>query len=62
MNKLKYKKMEQKERSNKAIKKKFMNVDFEIKGEEELKYYQVYEELGKGAYGIVKMGISKRTN
>lgn len=39
-----------------------MNVDFEIKGEEELKYYQVYEELGKGAYGIVKMGISKRTN
>lgn len=34
MNKLKYKKMEQKEKT-KAItsKKKFMNVDFEIKGE-----------------------------
>ena len=42
--------------------KRFLNCDMELKGEEELKYYQVYEELGKGAYGVVKMGISKRTN
>jgi hypothetical protein len=33
MNKLKYKKMEQKEKSKIAVsKKKFLNVDFDIKG------------------------------
>lgn len=66
MNKLKIKKMEQKQQKEKnkiaQTKKKFLNVEFEIKGEQELKYYQVYEQLGKGAYGVVKMGISKRTN
>ncbi len=24
--------------------------------------YQVYDELGKGAYGIVKMGVDKKTS
>ena len=33
-----------------------------MKGEEELKNYNIYEELGKGAYGVVKMGIIKRAN
>jgi hypothetical protein len=75
INKLKIKKMEQKEQKemkelkemkekekSKAIRKKFLNCEQELKSEEEMKYYQVYEELGKGAYGVVKMGICKRTN
>jgi hypothetical protein len=47
MNKLKIKRMEQKEQKEKIkiahVKKKFLNVELEIKGEEELRYYQVYE-------------------
>lgn len=43
MNKLKAKKLEQKEQKERLKpKKKFMNVDFDIKGEEELNYYQIY--------------------
>ena len=34
----------------------------DMKNEEELKNYNIYEELGKGAYGVVKMGIFKKTN
>ena len=43
-------------------KKKFFNVEMELKNEEELKNYHIYEELGKGSYGVVKMGIIKKTN
>ena len=43
--------------------KKFLNVDVEMKGEQQLlKHYEVYAELGKGAYGVVKMGLCKETN
>lgn len=43
INKLKAKKLEQKEKEKGKPRKKFMNVDFDIKGEEELNYYQIYE-------------------
>ena len=29
--------------------------------EEELKRYEILGELGKGAYGIVKMGLNRKT-
>lgn len=63
MNKPKIKKMEQREKTKTAQgKRKFLKVDVEMKGEDELQHYQLFEELGKGAYGIVKMGISLRSN
>ena len=39
-----------------------MNVDFDTKTEEELQNYEIYAELGKGAYAVVKMGLDRRTN
>lgn len=27
-----------------------------------MSHYEIYGELGKGAYGIVRMGLDKRTN
>ena len=42
--------------------RKFLNVDVEMKDQDELKNYQIYAELGKGAYGVVKMGLAKRNN
>ena len=27
-----------------------------------MNHYDIYGELGKGAYGIVRMGLDKRTN
>lgn len=63
MKQLKIKKMEQREKGKTGQgRRRFLKVDIEMKGEDELKHYQLFEELGKGAYGIVKMGISLRTN
>ena len=39
-----------------------LNLIVPIKSEEEKNNYEIYGELGKGAYGIVKMGMDKRTN
>lgn len=33
-----------------------------VKGEEEMAFYEIYGELGKGAYGVVRMGMDKRSN
>lgn len=49
-------------RINSHVPKRFLNVEIVMKGEDELKNYTIYEELGKGAYGVVKMGINKKTN
>jgi MAP/microtubule affinity-regulating kinase len=27
-----------------------------------MKNYEIFGELGKGAYGVVRMGVDKRTN
>ena len=56
LNKLKIKKNERK-----ATKKKILNCQVEIKSEETIKFYEIFGELGKGAYGIVRMGIDRRT-
>ena len=56
LNKLKIKKNERK-----VVKKKILNCNVEIKGEETIKFYEIFGELGKGAYGIVRMGIDRRT-
>ena len=45
-----------------ATKPKLLNLIVPIKSEEEKGNYEIYGELGKGAYGIVKMGMDKRTN
>lgn len=42
--------------------RKFLNVEVELRDEDALREYEIYAELGKGAYGVVKMGLSKRTN
>ena len=56
LNKLKIKKNERK-----ATKKKLLNCNYEIKSEETIKFYEIFGELGKGAYGIVRMGIDRRS-
>lgn len=38
-----------------------LKLSISIKDEVELKKYEIYGELGKGAYGIVKMGLDKST-
>ena len=60
MNKLKIKKHENVEKK-KGGKRKILNCSVEIKGEEAVKNYEIFGELGKGAYGTVRMGIDKRT-
>lgn len=39
-----------------------LNLNVPILQEEELAHYDIYGELGKGAYGLVRMGMDKRTN
>ena len=60
LNKLKIKKHEHMEK--KKTKKKLLNCVVEIKSEENIKFYEIFGELGKGAYGLVRMGIDRRTN
>ena len=60
LNKLKIKKHEHMEK--KKMKKKLLNCVVEIKSEENIKFYEIFGELGKGAYGLVRMGIDRRTN
>lgn len=43
------------------VKKKLLTCNVEIKNEEAIKFYEIFGELGKGAYGIVRMGIDRRT-
>ena len=59
--KLKMKKMETNEKKR-PTKNKMLNLIVPVKPEEEMNHYDVYGELGKGAYGIVRMGLDKRTN
>lgn len=61
MDKLKMKKINTNEKK-KPAKNKLLNLIVPVKGEEEMTHYEVYGELGKGAYGIVRMGMDKRTN
>lgn len=60
INKLKMKKMETAEKKRPS-RGKLLNLVVPIKGEEEMAHYEVFGELGKGAYGIVRMGLDKRT-
>jgi serine/threonine protein kinase len=60
INKLKIKKTENIEK-RKNVKKKLLNCNVEIKNEEAIKFYEIFGELGKGAYGTVHMGIDRRT-
>lgn len=39
-----------------------LNLIVPVKTEEEMNHYEIYGELGKGAYGTVRMGLDKRTN
>lgn len=55
------KKMKQEVRRGDQL-RKFLNVEVELRDEDALREYEIYAELGKGAYGVVKMGLSKRTN
>lgn len=59
LNKLKIKKNEHLEK--KKPKKRLLNCQVEIKTEEVIKFYEIFGELGKGAYGLVRMGIDRRT-
>ena len=61
VNKLKMKKMEMNEKK-KPAKGKMLNLIIPVKGEEEKNFYEIYGELGKGAFGVVRMGLDKRTN
>ena len=67
INKLKLKKTERETKDKKKEKEKIMNkpallkLDIEIKGAEKINDYEVYGELGKGAYGLVRMGINKKS-
>ena len=60
--KLKMMKIENANEKKKPSKPKLLNLIVPIKSEEEKNNYEIYGELGKGAYGIVKMGMDKRTN
>ena len=65
VNKLKMKKMEnvvEKKKNTTSSKTKLLNLIVPIKPEQEMNHYQVYGQLGKGAYGIVRMGMDKRSN
>ena len=39
-----------------------MNIDVKINNEEALKAYKIFGDLGKGAYGTVRMGINQRND
>lgn len=60
INKLKNKNKEINEKK-KLTKSKLLNLDLNIKNEEAIKEYEIFGELGKGAYGVVRMGINKQT-
>lgn len=64
INKLKMKKMETAGEKKKITTRnsRLLNLIVPVKSEEELANYEIYGELGKGAYGIVRMGLDKRTN
>ena len=38
-----------------------LDLDIPIKGPEFFSVYEIYGELGKGAYGVVRMGVNKKT-
>lgn len=62
INKLKMKKMQnvvQKKKTSKTA--KLLNLIVAIKSEDEKNNYEIYGELGKGAYGLVRMGLDIRT-
>lgn len=65
INKVQQKKVESQQQKKKipttANKSSILNLTIPIKGEEEMKKYEIFGELGKGAYGIVRMGVDKRT-
>lgn len=61
LNKLKMKKLENGVEKKKLSKTKLLNLVVQVKGEEEMNNYEIYKQLGQGAYGLVKMGIDKRT-
>jgi serine/threonine protein kinase len=44
------------------MKSKLLNLIVSVKPEEEMNHYEIYGELGKGAYGVVRMGLDKRIN
>ncbi len=66
INKLKMKKMENATDKKKPVKpsatSKLLNLIVPIKPEEEMNNYEIFGELGKGAYGTVRMGLDKRNN
>jgi serine/threonine protein kinase len=39
-----------------------LNIDVKINNEEALKAYKIFGDLGKGAYGTVRMGINQRND
>ena len=60
INKVKQKKLEaQKKKPNKSA---LLNLTIPIKGEQQFKKYEIFGELGKGAYGLVRMGVDRSTN
>lgn len=61
INKLKMKKIENATEKKKVNKGKLLNLIVPIRSEAELNNYEIYGQLGKGAYGTVKMGLDKRT-
>ena len=67
INKLKMKKMEnatdkKKQPTKNSSTSRLLNLIVPIKPEEEMNNYEIFGELGKGAYGTVRMGLDKRTN
>ena len=59
INKVQQKKIEthQKKKPLASGKSSILKLNIKIKDEEELKKYEIYGELGKGAYGLVRMGV-----
>ena len=55
------KKMENVVEKKKSSKNKLLNLIIPMKSEEEKNNYEIYGELGKGAYGLVRMGLDIRT-
>lgn len=49
----------QKKKTSKTA--KLLNLIVAIKSEDEKNNYEIYGELGKGAYGLVRMGLDIRT-
>ncbi|CAM6001181.1 unnamed protein product [Sphagnum balticum] len=61
VNKLKMKKLEV-ANDRKKVPKKLLNLVVAVRGEEEMANYEIFGELGKGAYGVVRMGVDRRNN